>query len=388
MADCDHLLYRSQRPTYTKARTRHFCYANPKLRKPSNFPQQCVLTTDGGKVLWTIASFVTLLRYLPTIHSHHLPKKSDISRERENNNHRHYYLILLSSLISPTTMCVLQLRGYTPASVGLTQCQIASKILDDSSATAKTTDSADEGDEVPMTRPPIVIGEDDQSEETFYQRDSIDVERLHKSKVNDEELHEKSSHLEDHLIPRHFVRVVRPDEAEVTREDVVAHDDLAKMILNEAASSDADAPQDRLQLKVRFGSVLRRDYDIILGDNPSCLSGVPLTISWDYTEYEPLDVDEYEFSRPPRRSMLEMQLNYCQRVSLLKDAGFTMVAINHNLKKVNREKRNRSLTSFVATNYPLMEDVEAVMERAYRKFKRLFKKDKGRARNMCLSQVE
>jgi hypothetical protein len=264
---------------------------------------------------------------------------------------------------------------------------MASKNLDDSSATAKTTDSDDEGDEVPMTRPPIVIGEDDQLEETFYHRDSIAVESLHKSKVNDDELHEENSHLEDLMIPRQFVRVVRPDD-EVTREDVVAHEDLANIILNEAASSDADAPQDRPKLKVRFGSVLRRDYDIILGDNPSCLSGVPLTISWDYTEYQPLDVDEYEFSRPPRRNLAEMQLSYCRRVRLLKDAGFTMAAISQNLKKVNRDKKNRSLTSFVATNYPLLEDVEAFMESACRKLKRLSNKDKGRDRVMCLSQVE
>ena len=290
----------------------------------------------------------------------------------------------MSLSLPNTTMGVLKLQCDTPTSVGPTQCQMASKTLDDSSYTARTIDSADEGGEVPMTRPPIVIGEDDQPEETFYHRDSIAVERLHKSKVNDDEFHEENSHLEDLLIPRRFVRVVRPDEAEVTREDVVANDVLAKIILNEAASSDADATQDRPKLKVRFGSVLMRDYDIILGDNPSCTSGVPLTISWDYTEHEPLDVDEYEFSRPPRRNMAEMQLNYCQRVRLLKDAGFTMVAINHNLKKVNREKRNRSLTSFLAMNYPLMEDAEAVMESACRKFKRLIKKDKGRARNMCL----
>jgi hypothetical protein len=39
---------------------------------------------------------------------------------------------------------------------------------------------------------------------------------------------------------------------------------------------------------------------------------------------------------------------------------------------------------FVATTYPLMEDVEAVMESAQRKFKRLIKK-KTRTRHARLS---
>ncbi|KAL3777514.1 hypothetical protein ACHAW5_001329 [Stephanodiscus triporus] len=247
--------------------------------------------------------------------------------------------------------------------------------LDNSSGTATTTDSLDEGDDFPLSRPSVVICEDDQADPNFYHnrvgsvrtfasftltRDSISIDMQRLRKINDDEIHEVNSHLEDFLIPRHVVRVERSDETEVTGEDGVAH---------------GATLQDRPKNKVRFGSVLRRDYDIILGDHPSSSFGIPLTISWDYTEYEPLDIDAYEFHRPPRRSIRDMQLSHYQRLQLLLQAGFTTVDINRNRKQVNRAQRNRSFTSFFATNYPLVEDTEAVMESACRKFKRLIKKD-------------
>ena len=81
-----------------------------------------------------------------------------------------------------------------------------------------------------------------------------------------------------------------------------------------------------------------------------------------------------------------MQVSKFHRMRLILDAGFTKEDINHTLKQINRTKRNRTLTMFVATTYPLMEDVEAVVESARRKFKRLIKNDKGKAGKMCLTQ--
>jgi hypothetical protein len=238
-----------------------------------------------------------------------------------------------------------------------------------------------------MIHLPIEICEDDQTEETFFQgrvcgvafniMDSIANGRL--NKINDDEVHKENTHLEDILIPRCFI-------PEVTGEDRVAHDVLAKVIPPAGENPDSDEQQDHPKRNVRFGSVIIRDYDMILGDNPSCESGIPLAIGWDYTEYLPLDVDKYELNRSPRRNMANMQVSKFHRMRLILDAGFTKEDINHTLKQINRTKRNRTLTMFVATTYPLMEDVEAVVESARRKFKRLIKNDKGKAGKMCLTQ--
>jgi hypothetical protein len=87
-------------------------------------------------------------------------------------------LLFYQGFLSPigTTMGMLKLHCDTPTSVGPTQFQMASKTLENSSYTAKTTDSDNKGGEVPMTHPPFMIGKDDQPKETIYHRDSIAVE--------------------------------------------------------------------------------------------------------------------------------------------------------------------------------------------------------------------
>jgi hypothetical protein len=60
-------------------------------------------------------------------------------------------LLFYQGSLSPisTTMGVLKLRCDTPTSVGPTQCQMALKTLENSSYTAKTTDSTNEGVKFP-----------------------------------------------------------------------------------------------------------------------------------------------------------------------------------------------------------------------------------------------
>ena len=52
-------------------------------------------------------------------------------------------------------------------------------------------------------------------------------------------------------------------------------------------------------------------------DHPAVSYGPPITLSWDYLEYDPLDIDEYEIHHPKRRNLRQMGLNYYQRRSLL-----------------------------------------------------------------------
>mmetsp|Transcript_32482 Transcript_32482/g.68311 ORF Transcript_32482/g.68311 Transcript_32482/m.68311 type:complete len:289 (-) Transcript_32482:195-1061(-) len=281
-------------------------------------------------------------------------------------------------------MCTMTVRN-TNVDEGPSRCPIkdpASKDLDDSCGTAKTIDRSDVEDEMPITRPPIVICEDDAhhnyAKETYFHtsliKDSVQVQKYHK--VNDDERHEENPHLEDFLIPHHSVHIERPEEAEATGEiSTTKNECCTQEILHTKASAPEETQEKR---KVHFGTVEVRDYDMILGDHPCCRYGPPLTLDWDYLEYEPLDVNEYEFRHPPRRNVREMGINYYFRERLLSNAGFTKLDFKLSKKEVNRVKLNRKLTQQIVAHYPLLK-VEAAVESVCRKCKRLVKEDHWKA---------
>lgn len=276
------------------------------------------------------------------------------------------------------------------------------KGLNDSICTTATSrsDGGDGDVRITISRPPIMICEDDayhpveHAKETHFHtsliKDSILVQKHRK--VNDDELHEENPHLEDYLIPRDRVHIDRPDEGDAPVLETSAQEtSVAQDVKNkESATTDechtqgilhTDAMGFELQeqakpkkRKVQFGTVLVRDYEMILGDHPCCSCGPPITIDWDYLEYEPLDVNEYEIHHRPRRSINEMGLNYYRRKALLSNAGFTEVDFEVSKKEVRRDQLNRAITRQFVAYFPLMA-LETAVESAHRKFKRLIKED-------------
>jgi len=122
---------------------------------------------------------------------------------------------------------------------------------------------------------------------------------------------------------------------------------------------------------VHFGMVTIRSYAQTLGDNPSCSYGPPIQLDWDYEEYCSLGVDAYEDKRPPRRSMRQMVLSYYIRKNLLIYVyGISEIEFKEAKRRINREKLCRSVT---ASSLMLMP-VEAAIESATRKAKRLLGK--------------
>lgn len=274
--------------------------------------------------------------------------------------------------------------------------------LDISNGTVDTAESSDGVMTGPIV-PPIVVCEDDGvggddvvigqggtkqiNWHTCLLKDSLEVQKHHSP--NDTEVHEETPHLRDYLIPHKEVHVDRPEEADkaageeiTTQDEGSAEDKIVPKIecrgILQTKADDVHVPEEEIpKRKVQFSTVVVRDYDMILGDHPCCSYGPPVTIDWDYLEYEPLDVNEYEFHHGPRRGLRQMCMNYYQRKRLLANAGYTDVEIKQMKREVSRTKINRSITKQVVGYKGHI--VEDAVESAKRKFKRLIKKDHWKA---------
>ena len=121
-------------------------------------------------------------------------------------------------------------------------------------------------------------------------------------------------------------------------------------------------------LHVKFNSIQIRNYDITLGDNPSCNYGPPVTLDWNYDEMEPISVDAYEEGRgrPPRK-MHQLHMLSRQRANLLKiTAGVTddeLASVMDELRKIQKQRNMTRMT------LPLMKLQDAA-ESASRKWQR------------------
>ena len=58
--------------------------------------------------------------------------------------------------------------------------------------------------------------------------------------------------------------------------------------------------------KTTFSTVHIRIYDITIGDSPFVSSGLPLSLGWRFVDADPLSLEDYEGSRPPRRDCFRL----------------------------------------------------------------------------------
>mmetsp|Transcript_5861 Transcript_5861/g.8437 ORF Transcript_5861/g.8437 Transcript_5861/m.8437 type:complete len:202 (+) Transcript_5861:61-666(+) len=129
---------------------------------------------------------------------------------------------------------------------------------------------------------------------------------------------------------------------------------------------------------VSFSCVEIREYDLTLGDHPSCSYGPPISLDWKYKVSCNLDIDEYELHRSPRRSLREMLLNYYCRKNLLLCCGdHSERELKNATKEVNRVKMRRSVTKAFLPARKL----EEVVESAGRKMRRVVIKEEKERRS-------
>eukprot|EP00980_Cylindrotheca_fusiformis_P016806 scaffold5064_cov121-Cylindrotheca_fusiformis.AAC.20 len=126
--------------------------------------------------------------------------------------------------------------------------------------------------------------------------------------------------------------------------------------------------------QVSFDMIEIREYSRCLGDHPDAIKGPPLSIDWQYEEAGSFVLEEYESSRPARRSHTEFMLPAAARSRILKQqANVTHKEIVERIAEIRHVKHQRQM-SIAAQEYEHLIVVYQSVKRKLKRFAaRLFK---------------
>jgi hypothetical protein len=126
--------------------------------------------------------------------------------------------------------------------------------------------------------------------------------------------------------------------------------------------------QSKLKRNVTFSSVFIRDYERILGNNPSCTSGPSLALGWRYQSERKFSLDTFERCKGKLRRGSQLILSRESREMILLELGYSKKdlasAVRNNIKSKNQ--RRQTVTNLSAST------VEESLENAGRRVCSLF----------------
>jgi hypothetical protein len=93
-----------------------------------------------------------------------------------------------------------------------------------------------------------------------------------------------------------------------------------------------------------FSYIDIREYPMCIGDNPGGSVGTPLSIEWKHVSEVQIGLEEYEDSRPERRSHSALAMGETVRYEILRRSGYTRKDIQSQTKPVNIERAGRKRT--------------------------------------------
>ena len=137
-----------------------------------------------------------------------------------------------------------------------------------------------------------------------------------------------------------------------------------------SSSSEEPSPNNRReQIHVKFESIQVRNYNITLGDNPSCAFGPPISLDWDYDEKDPIPLDLYEGlkTQPPRKTHQMIMLSLIRSNLLREQAGVTDDEIEIVVKQMHHIQKERNRTKMGLPFSKLQEIAESAGRKWNRK---------------------
>jgi len=119
-----------------------------------------------------------------------------------------------------------------------------------------------------------------------------------------------------------------------------------------------------MKRNISFSKIHIREYDMTLGDNPSCSFGPPVQLSWDASHETQMCIEKYEETREPRRTKRELVLSYCVRMQFLRfESRTSRQELATAIKEVRRIQKNRKKTQNMLVVQPVEELLESLFRR-------------------------
>lgn len=139
-----------------------------------------------------------------------------------------------------------------------------------------------------------------------------------------------------------------------------------KSILKKPQSSDNKESSPSDDKLVRFNHIHLREYERVVGDNPSCSSGAPIGIGWAHTETKIMTIDYYQSHKVVRRSQMQMVLSRTERQRLLLNWGASGPEVVDSIRANIRVKNQRRRT---VNNLGTYDKIEEKLQNVSRKLK-------------------
>ena len=119
-----------------------------------------------------------------------------------------------------------------------------------------------------------------------------------------------------------------------------------------------------MRRNISFSKIHIREYDMTLGDNPSCSFGPPVQLSWDASHETQMCIEKYEETREPRRTKRQLVMSYCVRMQLLRcESRISRQELTTAIKEVRRIQKNRKKTKNMLVVQPVEELLESLFRR-------------------------
>ena len=112
------------------------------------------------------------------------------------------------------------------------------------------------------------------------------------------------------------------------------------------------------EIHVTFQNIEIRNYDITLGDNPSCTYGPPVSLDWHYAKAQNMPLDDYEKARGTRRKSNQMQMNALYRRRML-TKDFTVDEMQMVECETRKIRNGRERTKMLLPFWMLEEAIES-----------------------------